>query len=627
MCGIAGLFHYRDPAARADPAILDRMTDTLKHRGPDGRGAAVIGNVGLGHQRLAILDPSPRGAQPLTSASGRTTIVYNGEVYNFRELRVELEAAGLRFRTTTDTEVIGSAFEHWGVDAFPRLNGIYAFALWDHTARALYLVRDRFGIKPLYVHDDGGTVRFGSEIKAILADAGVPRSPDWAGLRGVLELGYAGAPHTCFTGITQLAPATALRFSASGRQEWRTWTLSVPAPTRATAAAALERFDDVLDRAIRRQMVSDVPIGAFLSGGLDSTRIVEGISRLDATRTQAFTVGFTVAEYDESGIAAESARHLNVDHVVERVDLDVLATATTVAAICDDPFADSSALAVYHLCRVASGHVKVVLAGDGADELLAGYGTYRAEAYAAWLRALPAVVRTGALLPLARLIPVSDRPYALNQVVRRLILAAQEPPDRTHASWRRCLFDDDEPDLLVPEAYEALRRADDPVGAYAAEFSRWPDGTAPLRRMMAADLGYHLPNDMLVKVDRMSMAHGLEVRVPMLDHEFVDFTLSLPADLVNGRPDGAKRLLKASLRRRMPSFDTRRPKTGLLVPVNVALRGELGRLLMDALPAAGPFRRASVERRLAAHRARRLDASFELYAVLMVSLWWNRFFS
>jgi asparagine synthase (glutamine-hydrolysing) len=394
-----------------------------------------------------------------------------------------------------------------------------------------------------------------------------------------------------------------------------------------TASQALDRFDEVLDAAIRRQMVSDVPVGAFLSGGLDSTRVVEGMSRGNSSAIRAFTVGFTVSKFDESGVAAESASHMNVDHVVERIDLDVLTTAKRVADICDDPFADSSALAMFHLCRVASTDVKVVLAGDGADELLAGYGTYRAERYASPLRSLPGWFRKSGLLPLAKRIPATDQPYSFNQLARRLVLAAEEPPARTHASWRRCLYDDDEPELLTDDAFDALRGAPDPISEYAADYSRWPNGTAALRRMLGADLLYHLPNDMLVKVDRMSMAHGLEVRVPMLDHEFVDFTLALPVDLINGAPQGAKRLLKLSLNRRLPAFNTRRPKRGLLVPVSVAFRRELGTLLLDALPAAGPFRRGPVERLLASHAKRQVDASFELYAILMVSLWWQRFFA
>jgi asparagine synthase (glutamine-hydrolysing) len=625
MCGIAGIFHYRDSAARACATTLDRMIDTIAHRGPDGRGTIICGNVGLGHQRLAILDPSCRGAQPMTTASGRSTIVYNGEVYNFGEIRDDLKRDGFLFTTGTDTEVVASAFERWGADAFARLNGIYALALWDHTARALYLARDRFGVKPLYVHDDGTTVRFGSELKAVLADTAVARIPDWAGLRGVLELGYTAAPRTCFRGVTQIAPATVQRYTVSGKNEWRTWDPAIPEPTATTVAEALDRFDDVLDRAIRRQMVSDVPIGAFLSGGLDSTRVVEGMSHGAADKIQAFTVGFTAKGFDESGIAADSAGHLDVDHVVERIDVDVADTAQRVSDISDDPFADSSALAMFHLCRVAAARVKVVLAGDGADELLAGYSTYRAERFAAPLRMLPASVRTGALLPIARLIPPIDQPYSLHQVARRLLLGAQESPARTHASWRRCLYDTDESLLLTADAHRSLRAAADPIDAFAAEYARWPDGTTPLRRMMAADLLYHLPNDMLVKVDRMSMAHGLEVRVPMLDHDFVDFTLALSPALINGGRQGAKRLLKLSLAHRMPAFDTRRPKRGLLVPVGVAFRGELGVLLMDALPDGGPFERSQVERLLARHKRHRVDASFELYAVLMVSLWWQRF--
>jgi asparagine synthase (glutamine-hydrolysing) len=626
MCGIAGLFHYRTPGAEASSFTLDCMIHPIAHRGPDGRGAEVFESVGLAHRRLAILDPLPRGAQPMTSASQRTTIVYNGEIYNFRELRQELEGRGVLFRTSTDTEVVLGAFEAWGADAFPRLNGIYALAIWDRQERALYLARDRFGVKPLYLHDDGSTVRFGSEIKAILADERVSPAPDWAGLRAVLELGYAAAPHTCFRGVRQVEPATVHRYTAAGREQWRTWTPALPATIGASAGEALEQFDGILDRAIHRQMVSDVPIGAFLSGGLDSTRIVDGMSRIESGRLQAFTVGFGVAEYDESGAAAESAKYLNVDHAVAHVDVDMVATAHQVAAICDDPFADSSALAMFHLCRVASASVKVVLSGDGADELLAGYATYGAEKYASLLRRLPGWVRRRLLLPVASAVPVTDRPYSAHQLARRMILGAGEPPPRTHASWRRSFYPADERTLLTEDAQAALTRAPDPIDQYAAEYSRWPQGTTRLRRMLMADLQFHLPNDMLVKVDRMSMAHGLEVRVPMLDHDFVDFTLSLPDHLIAAAPEGSKRLLKQSLRRRMPGFDTRRPKRGLLVPVSVALRRELGSLLMDALPAQGPFRRAQVEHLLAAHRARRADASFELYAVLMVSLWWKRFF-
>jgi asparagine synthase (glutamine-hydrolysing) len=231
----------------------------------------------------------------------------------------------------------------------------------------------------------------------------------------------------------------------------------------------------------------------------------------------------------------------------------------------------------------------------------------------------------GALLPLTRLIRATGHPYSLNQLSRRLILSAQEPPARAHASWRRCFYDVDEPLLLERDALASLRGSVSPIDEFSVEYSRWPEGTPGLRRMMAADLLFHLPNDMLVKVDRMSMAHGLEVRVPLLDHELVDFALALPLELVRGGSEGAKRLLKLSLQRRMPSFDTRRPKTGLLVPIAVGFRKELASLLMDALPADGPFRRAAVEQLLFKHRAQRVDASFELYAILMVSLWWKRF--
>ncbi len=627
MCGIAGILHYRDAGRSVDEPSLNAMTDTLAHRGPDGRGVYLAGHVGLGHRRLAILDPTERGAQPLTSPSGRSTITYNGEIYNFRELRTRLEACGHRFRTQTDTEVILLAYEEWGLEAIERLNGMFAFALWDARARILYLARDRFGVKPLYIQDDGTTMRFASEIKAILADPAVARAPAWTGIRSVLTLGYASAPHTCFAGVTQLEPGRMRAYSASGCRESAFWQFSLPPPAPLSAREAAERFDDLLDRATARQMVSDVPIGAFLSGGLDSTRVVDAMRRETGGTIRAFTVGFGGTEFDESPAAATTASLLGLEHHVEHVDVDLVRTAGEVARICDDPFADSSALAMYHLCRVTARDVKVALAGDGADELLAGYATYGVAPYAAMLRALPRWLTTGLLRRLANLVPVQDRPYSPRQVSRRLLLAGVEPPARAHASWRRCLFDEDERTLLTEAALDASRAAPDPITQYAAEYDRCPNGTPALRRMMAADLLVHLPNDMLVKVDRMSMASGLEVRVPMLDNDFVAFSLGLTPDLVRGGAEKGKRLLKQSLKRRLPRFDVNRRKQGLLVPIAQGFRSHLGDLLCSAVTDAGPFRPPAVRAILQQHRERRIDAAFELYAVLMVSLWWNRFFA
>jgi asparagine synthase (glutamine-hydrolysing) len=627
MCGIAGVFHYGDAERSADASIVNAMTDALAHRGPDGRGIYLAGNVGLGHRRLAILDPTERGAQPLTSPSARCTITYNGEIYNFRDLRRRLEQRGHRFHTQTDTEVILLAYEEWGTDAIEQLNGIFAFALWDARARVLCLARDRFGVKPLYIQDDGTTMRFASEIKAILADPSVHPAPAWSGIRSVLALGYASAPHTCFDGMRQLEPGRICTYSADGHRESAFWRFSLPPAAPLGIGEAGERFDALLDRATARQMVSDVPIGAFLSGGLDSTRVVEAMRRETAGTIRAFTIGFGGTDFDESPVAAATASLLGLEHHVEHVDVDLVGTACEVARICDDPFADSSALAMYHLCRVTAREVKVALAGDGADELLAGYATYGIEPYAAVLRALPRWVTAGVLQRVASLVPVQDRPYSPWQVSRRLLLAGVEPPARAHASWRRCLFDEDERTLLTDAALDASRAALDPIAQYAAEYDQCPHGTPPLRRMMAADLLFHLPSDMLVKVDRMSMASGLEVRVPMLDNDFVEFSLGLPPDLVRGGADKGKRLLKQSLSRRLPGFDANRRKQGLLVPIAQGFRSHLGDLLCDAVTDAGPFRPMAVRAVLQRHRDRRIDASFELYAVLMVSLWWNRFFA
>ena len=628
MCGIAGIHHYRLHRP-VDAHLLDRMTDALAHRGPDGRGVFVDGAIGLGHRRLAILDPTERGAQPMVSSSGRTVVTFNGEIYNFRELRRDLEKRGCIFRTETDTEVILEAWEAWGEDAIDALNGMYAIALWDRQTRSLFLIRDRFGIKPLYVLDDGDSIRFASEIKALFADPGLDRVPDWNGLRSVLELGYAGSPYTCFRGIAQLEPAQLLTVSASGVVKRRTWQ---PSSRRGAIcrAEALDRFDAALDSAVHAQMVSDVPIGAFLSGGLDSTRVVASM-KSHANTVRAFTAAFTQRSFDESAIARDTAGRLSIDHTIETIDFDLTGTASAIAAQFDDPFADASALAVYHICRIASREVKVVLSGDGADEILAGYATYAADAVARPLHAGGRTVRS-ALQFLAQLGAAADHPYAAKNVALRLARVSAEPEARRHASWRRYWFPADETTLLTTEALQSLYAAADPIDEYARPFREARAGQSRMSAALTADLLHYLPNDMLTKVDRMSMAHSLEVRVPMLEHHFVDVVLSLEEEELRRPFTKGKRILRQSIHRMLPWFDVARRKHGFVVPIAAALRGSLGEMVADYAGSAfardaGVFRGEPLLRLLARHRRREIDASFQLYTALMVLLWWKRFFA
>lgn len=629
MCGIAGIYNYGTNAP-ADPLLLSTMTDAVAHRGPDGSGAFIDGALGLGHRRLAILDPSPRGAQPMHSASRRTVISYNGEIYNFKELRSTLEARGRTFYSMSDTAVILEAWEEWGVEAVARLDGIFAFALWDTAERALYLTRDAFGVKPLYVRDDGHQILFASEPKAILSDPAFAREVDWDGLRGVLELGYAPTPFTCFRGLRQLEAGVVLRVAANGVSSSRGASI----PSRRTIAIdeseALDSFDSALDRMVEMQMVSDVPLGAFLSGGLDSTRIVQGMTQVAGAKTQAFTVAFRTGSFDESRVAADTARRLGIDHIVDTVDFDLTATALAVSEIFDDPFADSSALAMQYLCRTASRHVKVVLSGDGADELLAGYATHGVAPVATALSGLPAIARRVMLAVASRLLPVLDHPYSLYQVSRRLLRAAGETEARRHASWRRYLFPETEGFILTSEARAALAGAADPIQAYADHYHAARTTDSAMRAGCIADAAFYLPNDMLTKVDRVSMAHSLEVRVPFLGRELVETISSLPDHLLRSGGRG-KKILRASLNRRLPWFGTSAPKQGFLVPIAGAFRGGLGNLLRDVLSStwsrdAGIFDVAHLSQLLDNHRMRRTDASFELYTALMVLLWWKRFF-
>jgi asparagine synthase (glutamine-hydrolysing) len=626
MCGIVGLLDRGQGRLTVEPATLDAMVDSLAHRGPDGRGVWRDGPIALGHRRLAILDPTPAGAQPMLHPSGQYAVAYNGEIYNFRDLRSELESLGHRFRTDCDTEVLLAAYAQWGAAAVARFNGIFAFALWDAVRRRLWLARDRLGVKPLVYAAHGGVLRFASEAKAILADPEFPRRPSPEGLRAFLTFGYVPAPWTGFDGIRQLPPAHEAVVE-DGRMTIRPyWALSMRETPR-SYPDALDEFQGRLQAAVARQMVSDVPLGGFLSGGVDSAAIVSCMACSTQDTVRSFSVAFAERSFDESARAAATAMRARTDHREIPVSLDLADTLDRLVEFCEDPLADSSSLAVYHLCRAAREHVTVALSGDGADELLAGYPTYQATELACAYRRLPSPLRR-----LARgcvgLLPVSEKRYALQQFASRFVHGAEEGEGRDFASWRVHLSHAIQTRLCRPDF---LAGPCDPIEWYAEHYRAAPEAASRLKRMLYADLVFYLPSDMLVKMDRMSMAHGLEVRVPFLDHELVEFCASLPDRFLvrrfSRRP--GKRILRDVLRRQLGPEIHRRPKRGFNVPVESAMRGVLWGRLCEAVHQE-KFRRdgpLDVGRLMAfarEHRERRLDAGHALFSVLVLALWWDR---
>ena len=621
MCGIAG-FVNRDGQA-ADRAVLERMTATVAHRGPDGDGHHVAGPVALGHRRLAIIDVAG-GAQPMANEDGSVWVTYNGELYNEPGLRAELEARGHRYRTHSDTETLVHLYEDEGPDFVERLNGMFALALWDARRARLVLARDRMGQKPLfYAALPGGGLAFGSEPKAVLAHPDVGRRLDPAGLARYLFYEYVPAPDAIWHGLRKLPRAHALVWEAGRTRAWSYWQSPPPADEAPPFDEAAESFWAGLRAATGRHRRSDVPIGVFLSGGVDSSSVAAALTELEpAASVRTFSIGFEDPSFDESPHSRAVARHLGTDHHQRLFSAQtVLDLLPEVAAWLDEPFGDASVLPTHLLSRFARERVKVVLGGDGADELLAGYPTFAAERAAGLFRRLPHPARRLAGAAVGRL-PVDHGNISLDFKLKQFLRGAAEPLALAHQRWLGSFSGPEIARLLV----------DPPAADVEAEHLRraaaLAPGADPLTRSLALYQETYLPEDILTKVDRASMACGLEVRAPFLDTELVDAVQALPPGYKYGR-GRTKRLLKRAAAGRLPSTILHRPKKGFGIPVARWLRGPLSGLLDDLLGPArlarqGLFRPDDVARRIAEHRAGHRDHRKPLWTLLMFQLWYDR---
>lgn len=630
MCGIAGLL-----APSLAPETLARhaeaMTAALAHRGPDSRGIWTDAEAGLAfaHTRLAILDLSPAGHQPMVSASGRFVIAYNGETYNTEELRAALPAHN--WRGHSDTEVILEAIARLGMEETARrMNAIAALAVWDRAERRLWLMRDRIGVKPLYWGRLGETFLFGSELKALCASGLVPSEVDPAARALFYRLGYIPAPHAIWRGVAKLEPGTILSVRAGEEPRIsRYWDLRAVAarglsePFAGSQAEAEEGLDSLLADAVRRQRVADVPLGAFLSGGVDSSTVV-ALMAADGTVPKTFTIGFDDPALNEAPFAEAVARHLGTDHttltVTEREALEVV---PRLPELYDEPFADASGVPTAVVCRLARTQATVALSGDGGDELFSGYRRY-VVGLALWgrVRGLPRPARAlgGAVLSrvplgfadaLGRALPGGAPVKAFGHRLRRIgaILADGTFPrlyDEIVSMWREPPLRDRGPIVAVADL---------------------PPGLGPLEHMRLFDQLTYLPEDILTKVDRASMAVGLEVRVPLLDHRVVEFAWSLPPAW-NPAEGGGKRLLRRVLQRRVPRGLIERPKQGFSPPTGAWLKGPLREwaeelLSPAALDAAG-LDAGLVRDRWQAHLAGRADEQYRLWTVLMDQAWRRR---
>ena len=569
MCGIAGF--ACSGAGAVDPAevalSVEAMTASLTHRGPDDAGVwrSPDGRVALGHRRLAIVDLSPLGRNPMSRRDGQLWITFNGEIYNFQELRLELEQLGHRFRSRTDTEVILAAYEEWGTECVHRLVGMFAFAIWDQMRERLWLVRDRLGKKPVYYSHRDGKLTFASELKGLLADRAFPRDLDRQAIGLYLRYGYVPAPLSVYTAARKLPPGHEAIFEHGQLTVRRYWDPLAFAGRRnsISESEAEEELEQLLTTAVRQRMIADVPLGAFLSGGIDSSLVVALMQEQRTTPVRTFTIRFENQEHNEADYAAAVAKHLGTDHTEETCTAQqMLDVVDQVPSMYDEPFADSSAIPTFLVSRIARQHVTVALAGDGGDELFFGYPRYTHHADSGWVLGLPRPIRrAGAVaastLPARRLRRIAD-------VLR------DDEVDRygRFVSW----FTREQVTALM-----GARPTDAPL--YADMLSRLA-GIPLAERPPLLDLVSYLPDDILAKVDRASMAVALEVRAPLLDHRVAEFAIGLPLAMKR-RGGSTKWLLRRLLDKRVPRHLIDRPKMGFGVPLNDWFRGPLRERMND----------------------------------------------
>lgn len=618
MCGIAGW--VARPERGLSAQTLEAMLQAIAHRGPDGEGIhAVAGTatghqVCLGHRRLAIIDPA--GApQPMCDPDAGLVLTFNGEIYNFRELRAQLASLGYDFRRDSDTEVLLRAYQHWGSEVVHRLRGMFAFAVWDAGRQRLFLARDRFGEKPLFLHEDAHGLYFASEIKALLRIPGVCAEVDLQSVWDYLAYRYVPGPKTLFRGIRKLMPGTVAVWERGLLRETRYWTPPDrgAVPGKPPPQGAVEDFLARLDQAVRLQMVSDVPFGAFLSGGIDSSTIVALMSR-HSRHVKTFSVGFGEEGYSELEYAAQVARHFGTEHhELEIRERDIMEKLPTLVAFRDAPVSEPSDIPIYMLAREASRSVKMVLTGEGSDEILGGYPKHLFERFAVgYQRVVPGCVRHRLIAPLAHALPYEFR--RLKTAVTNLNI---EDWRGRYVRWFGALSRGERDRLTV-------LRMEPTAGDDALPFDSDP-ANSPLRRILYFDQTSWLPDNLLERGDRMTMAASIEARVPFLDHELAEFASSLP-DHYRVRRLRSKWILRQAGKRLLPERILTRPKVGFRVPVNRWFRGEMRDYLRGHLQSAssmtrGYFDPGALDEVLDEHFEGRQNHEKLLWALLNLEIW------
>jgi len=630
MCGIVGI-HSLARGRPIDQGVLTAMNDTITHRGPDSAGHHIDpGRVGLAMRRLAIIDVSG-GDQPISNEDGTVWIVFNGEIYNFPDLRRELEARGHRFKTHTDTETIVHAYEEWGDDCVHRLRGMFAFAIWDSPRERLLLARDRVGVKQLFFTQVDGQLLWGSELKALLAHPGVERRLRPAAVNHFLTYLYVPEPLTIFDGIEELRAGHLLVAERGQLKVQRYWQLEYDVSESMGFEEATQGLRAKLDEAVRLRLISDVPLGGFLSGGIDSASVVALMAKHSNAAVNTFTIGYASGGdvFDERVHAREVAEKYATRHREFAMEADVVDIVTSLVRAFDQPSADSTAIPSWYLSKYTRAYVTVALSGLGGDEIAAGYERHRGALLAERLGWVPSWLRQSLLLPLVDQLPDPRSGHQLAQRAKRFVRDMALPFDQRYFGFLTQMTREARGALLHPEILEQIE-LDDPWTHFQGVMAD-AAGAAPLNRALFADLKLYLPGDLLTLVDRVSMAHSLEVRVPFLDHELLEFAARIPPRYkLHGNQ--LKHALKQSVADLLPEGFLNRRKMGFSAPVAVWFRSQLRGFVEDtlsrvAIERAGVFNYAMVRRILDDHYERRANHDNQIWALISFTLWHQEYLS
>ncbi len=627
MCGICGIMRLGDGPA-PDGALIARMARTLAHRGPNDDGTWLDDRIALGFRRLSVIDLSHAGHQPMTNEDGSVVLVFNGEIYNFQELKekYQLEERGHVFKSRTDSEVLIHLYEELGLGMVPELNGMFAFALWDSRDGALHLVRDRYGIKPFFYQQDADHFRFGSEIKAIIADDRVERRASMQALHDFLSFNYIPGTQTAFEGISEIAPGHHMTVDAAGKiTTKRYWDLNFTADANITEDEAIQRSYELMDKAVQRRLIADVPIGVFLSGGLDSSTLVALMHKHVGTPIHTYSVGFEDQSFNELPYARIVAEQFGTIHREVTITADMVRDMLPkYLGFIDEPYGDGSAIPTYYVSELAKDEVVVVLSGEGGDEAFAGYDTHAAYNVYRQARRIPALVRNGILKPLANCLPVSDKKLSFEFKVKRFLGGLDLPPEEAHLWWRIVLGEAEKRSL-----YAGARAPLEPsVRHFTRAFAHSGAGET-LSGLMYIDSTVFLPDDLMIKNDRMTMAHSLEARVPFTDPELTAFLATVPAGL-KMKNRRKKHLMRRAMENDLPASIIDKKKVGLEMPYSRWLKDELKDLMMQYLGPenigkTGLFRPDAIRALIDDHLAGRRDNGRPLWGLLNYMMWYEMY--